>query len=159
MVQNYLTALPVFNEAKYVDGVLDEARRYSENVLVVDDGSTDGTADLLAARDDIRVVTHDENRGYGAALRSGLRAARGELVFFSDADLQFDLAEIEGENYRPQLHTDAARRTAEFLVELSEFAHKESMVCNWDRRIGIFSRGEAAMTYGWSIRAAAFEAQ
>lgn len=75
MAQNYLTALPVFNEAKYVDGVLDEVRRYSENVLVVDDGSSDGTADLLTARDDIRVVTHDENRGYGAALRTAFEYA------------------------------------------------------------------------------------
>ncbi|MHA7874238.1 extracellular solute-binding protein [Roseivivax sp.] len=70
---------------------------------------------------------------------------------------EFDVAVIQGENYRPQLLSDAARETAEFLLELAEFCHNESMVCNWDRRIGIFSRGEAAMTYGWSIRAAAFE--
>lgn len=69
----------------------------------------------------------------------------------------FNVSEIEKENYRPQLDTDAARQTAEFLLELAEFSHKDSMTCNWDRRIGIFSRGEAAMTYGWSIRAAAFE--
>ncbi|ETX13915.1 ABC transporter substrate-binding protein [Roseivivax halodurans JCM 10272] len=70
---------------------------------------------------------------------------------------EFDVATIERENYRPQLQSDAARATAEFLLELAEFSHKESLVCNWDRRIDIFSRGEAAMTYGWSIRAAAFE--
>ena len=70
---------------------------------------------------------------------------------------EFNVAEIEKDNYRPQLHTHAARETAEFLLELANFAHKESLACNWDRRIGIFSKGEAAMTYGWSIRAAAFE--
>ena len=70
---------------------------------------------------------------------------------------EFNIAEIEGENYRPQLHTKLARETAEFLKELAEFTHKDSLICNWDRRIGIFSRGEAAMTYGWSIRAASFE--
>lgn len=70
---------------------------------------------------------------------------------------EFKIDEIEGENYRPTLNTETARETAEFLLELSEFSHKESLSCNWDRRIGIFSRGEAAMTYGWSIRAAAFE--
>lgn len=69
----------------------------------------------------------------------------------------YSVAEIEGNNYRPQLLTDAARETAEFLLELAEFTHKDSLACNWDRRIGIFSKGEAAMTYGWSIRAAAFE--
>ena len=75
MVQPYLTALPVYNEVKYVDGVLDEVRRYSEHMLVVDDGSSDGTADLLAAREDIQVVTHGENRGYGAALRTAFQYA------------------------------------------------------------------------------------
>ncbi len=70
---------------------------------------------------------------------------------------EFNVAEIEGENYRPQLNTEAARASAEFLLELAEFSHKDSLTCNWDRRINIFSRGEAVMTYGWSIRAAAFE--
>ncbi|TRD22232.1 ABC transporter substrate-binding protein [Palleronia caenipelagi] len=70
---------------------------------------------------------------------------------------EFDLTSIEGETYRPQLHTEAAREAAEFLMELLEFSHKDSMICNWDRRIGIFARGEAAMTYGWTIRAATFE--
>jgi multiple sugar transport system substrate-binding protein len=70
---------------------------------------------------------------------------------------EFDISVIEKENYRPQLHTSAALETAEFLLELSKYAHKESMLCDWDRQIGIFSKGQAAMTYGWSVRAAAFE--
>lgn len=70
---------------------------------------------------------------------------------------EFDVTRIAGANYRPRLDTEAARRTAEFLLELAEFSHNESMICNWDRRIGIFAKGQAAMTYGWSIRAAAFE--
>lgn len=68
MSERWLTALPVFNEAKHVNRVLDEVLRFSKNVLVVDDGSSDGTAELLAARNDIHVVTHAENKGYGAAL-------------------------------------------------------------------------------------------
>lgn len=70
-----LTALPVYNEARYVHGVLDEVRQYSKDVLVVDDGSTDGTAELLAQRNDIRVATHAQNRGYGAALSTAFRYA------------------------------------------------------------------------------------
>lgn len=66
----YLTALPVYNEAAHVDAVLDEVCQYAGDVLVVDDGSTDGTAKRLAARDDIFVVRHAENRGYGAALKT-----------------------------------------------------------------------------------------
>ncbi len=65
-----LTALPVYNEVGHVSPVLDEVLRYAPQVLVVDDGSTDGTAELLAARGDVQVVTHPQNRGYGAALQS-----------------------------------------------------------------------------------------
>lgn len=65
-----LTALPVYNEARYLDSVLDLVAQHADDILVIDDGSTDGTAEKLAARSDIKIVTHSENRGYGAALRS-----------------------------------------------------------------------------------------
>ena len=67
-------------------------------VILVDDGSTDGTAplaDRLAASEPhVRVVHHPVNRGYGGALQSGFAAARYDYVFFTDGDGQFDLAEI-----------------------------------------------------------------
>jgi glycosyltransferase involved in cell wall biosynthesis len=69
----FLTALPVYNEAAHVGGVLDEVLAVTRDVLVVDDGSTDGTSDLLAARDDVRVVRHPVNAGYGAALATAFR--------------------------------------------------------------------------------------
>ncbi len=75
MTQRCLTALPVYNEAQYVNEVLDEVLRYCDEVLVVDDGSTDGTSQLLTRRQDVRVVHHDRNRGYGAALRTAFRYA------------------------------------------------------------------------------------
>jgi glycosyltransferase involved in cell wall biosynthesis len=65
-----LTVLPVFNEAGHVVDVLREVRRYAEHILVVDDGSTDSTAQLLANESDIAVVRHEPNRGYGAALKT-----------------------------------------------------------------------------------------
>ncbi len=70
-----LTALPVYNEARHVCRVVDEVLRHSAEVLVVDDGSTDGTGDLLAARGDVRVQTHAQNRGYGAALITAFKYA------------------------------------------------------------------------------------
>jgi len=66
----FLTALPVYNEASHVDSVLNEVVQYASDILVVDDGSTDGTAERLAARDDIFVVRHPRNLGYGAALKT-----------------------------------------------------------------------------------------
>jgi glycosyltransferase involved in cell wall biosynthesis len=70
----------------------------SIEVLAVDDGSTDRTpelADALAAADPRVRVFHQPNRGYGGALKSGFANASGELIAFSDGDLQFDLAELK----------------------------------------------------------------
>ena len=75
MPTRWITALPVYNEVRHVSRVLDEVSQYSPEILVVDDGSTDGTAGLLGARGDVQVVTHPENRGYGAALRSAFEFA------------------------------------------------------------------------------------
>ena len=96
---------PAFNEAGNLPALLESAIKIGESlrldfeIIVVDDGSRDQTAMVLAAwsgRDRrIRAVHHTDNQGYGAALRRGLREAAGELVFFSDADLQFDLSEIQ----------------------------------------------------------------
>ena len=72
--RRFLTALPVYNEAAHVEAVLDEVLQVTPDVLVVDDGSTDGTGDVLARRDDIRLVRHDVNRGYGAALATAYAA-------------------------------------------------------------------------------------
>ncbi|MFC1759761.1 glycosyltransferase family 2 protein [Planctomycetota bacterium] len=84
---NFLTALPVFNEAEYVDSVLDQVKRYSADVLVVDDGSTDGTSEILAKREDIQVVSHGENQGYGAALLSAFDyAIRNEFEILVSID-------------------------------------------------------------------------
>jgi glycosyltransferase involved in cell wall biosynthesis len=66
-------------------------------IVIVDDGSTDRTPELAdalaAAHPEVRVV-HQENRGYGGALRTGFASSRGRLISFSDGDLQFDLTEI-----------------------------------------------------------------
>jgi glycosyltransferase involved in cell wall biosynthesis len=94
----YLTALPVYNEAKHVHKVLDEVARYTGDVLVVDDGSTDNTSDLLAGRDDITVVRHPQNRGYGAALHTAFdyAAAQGyEVLVTIDCDGQHEPQRIE----------------------------------------------------------------
>jgi len=68
-------------------------------IIVVDDGSQDGTAALLerlkVAHPNLRVIRHPANRGYGAALRSGFDAARFSWIFLMDADNQFDPAEVE----------------------------------------------------------------
>ncbi len=60
--------MPVFNEFNYVDDVLRAVHRYSDNILVVDDGSTDGTSDVLEKHTYIKVMSHKTNAGYGRSL-------------------------------------------------------------------------------------------
>jgi glycosyltransferase involved in cell wall biosynthesis len=73
--ERWLAALPVYNEVGYVNDVLDKVRLHASDILVVDDGSSDGTSDLLFDRRDIEVVRHETNRGYGAALRTAFEYA------------------------------------------------------------------------------------
>ena len=98
--------LPAFNEEDNILRAISAATEVAERIcsqheiIVVDDGSADRTADLVRSSaqidDRIRLISHDRNRGYGEALRTGFRAARLDLVFFTDADNQFDLNELEG---------------------------------------------------------------
>jgi dolichol-phosphate mannosyltransferase len=88
-----LTALPVYNEAAHVCRVLDEVTRHADDIVVVDDGSTDGTSQLLAARNDIRCIQHATNRGYGAALKTAFDYAvehRYDVLVTIDCDGQHE---------------------------------------------------------------------
>ncbi len=97
--------VPLWNEEENVEPTVQAIKekigpRVGEcEILLVNDGSRDRTpvlCDALAAADSrIRVLHHERNLGYGAALRSGFGAARHPLIFYTDGDLQFDLAEID----------------------------------------------------------------
>jgi dolichol-phosphate mannosyltransferase len=93
MSLRFLTALPVYNEINSVQAVLDEVCRYSADVLVVDDGSSDGTSELLSRRSDIQIERHPQNRGYGAALITAFDYAvkhRFDVLVTIDCDGQHE---------------------------------------------------------------------
>ncbi|HOK66264.1 MAG TPA: glycosyltransferase family 2 protein [Anaerohalosphaeraceae bacterium] len=95
---------PCFNERENLEPLVRQAldvlgkMGLDYEIIIVDDGSTDGTgalADALAAENPrIKVIHHPVNKGYGAALQSGFRAASKELIFYTDGDRQFDLNEL-----------------------------------------------------------------
>lgn len=97
--------LPCFDEEANVAASIVAASRagarvaLAHEIVVVDDGSHDATAakaeDLAACDERVRVLRHDRNRGYGAAVRSGIDGARMPWIFLTDADLQFDLDELD----------------------------------------------------------------
>lgn len=93
----WLTAIPVYNEAKHVHDVLAAVRRYSPEVLVIDDGSTDETARLLDQDTSLLRVTHEQNRGYGAAIASAFQYAiqfRYDWLVTMDCDGQHEPSRI-----------------------------------------------------------------
>ena len=95
---------PCYNEKESICALTEKAVIVAQNicgdheVILVNDGSSDGTAELadqLAEKyPTVRVIHHPVNKGYGAALQSGFRAATKEFVFYTDGDGQFDIAEL-----------------------------------------------------------------
>lgn len=96
--------LPAFNEEAGVQHALEEADQAlsrlgrSYEIIIIDDGSSDRTSEIvleaMRQRPRVRLVRHEVNRGYGAALRSGFEASRGTLISFTDADCQFYLDDL-----------------------------------------------------------------
>lgn len=98
-------AMPAYNEAENIEAMIKDVIQVmgpladDYEVIVVDDGSRDDTAEVVRSLEQrysqVRLVQHEVNQGYGAAVFSGLTSASKDLVFFTDSDRQFDLQEIE----------------------------------------------------------------
>jgi glycosyltransferase involved in cell wall biosynthesis len=92
--------IPAYNEAATIRELLERvaALDSDKQIVVVDDGSSDGTGELAeafaAGRDDVVVTRHTKNRGKGAAVRTGIPLTNGEIVVIQDADLEYDPAEV-----------------------------------------------------------------
>jgi glycosyltransferase involved in cell wall biosynthesis len=89
----YTVIVPIYNEACNIKKFLLELKKYTKSILVVDDGSTDGSAEIARSLE-VRVLQHSHNIGKGAAVLTGLRNARTEFVILIDGDGQFSPSEI-----------------------------------------------------------------
>lgn len=97
MSEDHLLAIPVYNEERYLVRVIREARRFSRHILVVDDGSTDRTPELLLCEAPIQVVTHSRNLGYGKSVADAFAFARQEgypWLITMDCDEQHEPSNI-----------------------------------------------------------------
>jgi glycosyltransferase involved in cell wall biosynthesis len=92
---NITVIIPAYNEEHTIREILSrvQATQIADEILVVDDGSTDGTRDILEeihSQGSVRVIYHEHNQGKGAAVRTGIEAAAGEVIIIQDADLEYD---------------------------------------------------------------------
>ena len=104
-LKNLSVVLPAYNEQDNISHTIKKVftiiPRFAEEfeVIVTNDGSTDNTKGCLEALSDkytsLKVITHEVNKGYGAALRSGFSKAKYDYIFYTDGDGQFDVEEIE----------------------------------------------------------------
>ncbi len=88
--------VPVYNESATIEELLHRLREapFEKEIIIVDDYSSDGTRDILKQESGIVYLQHDRNKGKGAAIRTGIRYATGDVIIIQDADLEYDPNEI-----------------------------------------------------------------
>ena len=118
--------MPVYNERETLSEILAQVRAVDleKEIVIVDDGSTDGTRAILREEEkkgDLKVIYHEANKGKGAAVRTGLEHASGDVIIIQDADLEYDPREY------PKLLKPILEGQAEVVYGSRSLVFKETM--------------------------------
>ena len=92
--------IPAYNEVKTIESVISKVKNLKfknlkKQIIVVDDGSNDGTRDLISKMFGVDVILHEKNKGKGGALKTGISSASGDIITFQDADLEYDPEDLK----------------------------------------------------------------
>ena len=129
--------VPVYNERETIRPILEiiNSVPLTKEIVVVDDGSGDGTREILrrefGSREGFKLILHDKNYGKGRAIRSGLAAATGEAIVIQDADLEYDPMD-----FLPLL--DALEKNGANVIYGSRFLKKKRVTPFWHRSVNWF---------------------
>lgn len=159
--------IPAYNEAGAIGECLESLlatlgeAAFSHEVIVVDDGSTDGTAERVREVEGVKLLEHKRNRGYGAALKTGIRQAQGEIIVIADADGTYpveripDLVEgmeqcdmVVGARTGEHVRVPVERRPAKwFLTRLASYL-AEADIPDLNSGLRAFRRSDAMRLFG-----------
>jgi len=159
--------IPAYNEVRAIGECLESLlatlgeARFSHEVIVVDDGSSDGTAERVREVEGVKLLEHKRNRGYGAALKTGIRGAQGEIIVIADADGTYpaeripDLVEgmeqcdmVVGARTGEHVRVPLERRPAKWLLTRLASYLAEADIPDLNSGMRAFRRSDAMRLFG-----------
>lgn len=139
--------IPVYNEKETIDKVVAAVSsvKLDKEIVIVDDGSTDGTREILAQisllASNIRVIYHEKNQGKGKAIQTGIAAAGGEYVIIQDADMEYDPSDYK-------ILLEAVEKNNAAIVYGSRFLSGKKVTSFWHKTVNSFLTQLTNVLYG-----------
>lgn len=159
--------VPAYNEAGAIAQTIEQLRAMlaqadlDAEIVVVDDGSTDGTGEKLRELEAVHVVHHEQNRGYGAALKTGIRTARGETIVITDADGTYPIDRIPeivaalddhdmvvGARTGEEVRVPAIRKPAKWFITALASYLSDTRIPDLNSGLRAFRREDALRLFG-----------
>jgi glycosyltransferase involved in cell wall biosynthesis len=161
--------IPVYNEETYIENTINQVHEVLKNssvkdyeIIVVDDGSTDKTPEVLnSSKLDFRLIRHEQNRGYGASLKSGIRKSKYEIIAITDADGTYPVQDIPelysempdcdmvvGARTKKKVKIPFIRRPAKWLLAKLANYLAETKIPDLNSGLRLFRKNDALRLWG-----------